>query len=296
MAGVTFYFELLCPTNSNKKFNPSMMLPQNCGSVPGGEHMHHGYYGPQGNQSKERRQAQIDLIDECLGWANVTTASDILDCGCGIGGSALVLAERFQARVVGITLSPVQAGRAIERARAAGLDGNTPPCATFEVANALHTPFPDQSFDFIWSMESGEHMPDKVGFLRECYRLLKPGGKLLMATWCHRPTDSLAGPLTKAEQQQLDWIYQVYGLPYVIALPDYATIAQNCGFTSIQTADWSQAVAPLLGRGDSLCAYSCDGDGHSAGGHGHNPGSPGSDGHASGISEQFDSVWVVAGD
>jgi tocopherol O-methyltransferase len=210
-----------------------------------GEHMHHGYYGPQGNQSKERRQAQIDLIDECLGWANVTTASDILDCGCGIGGSALVLAERFQARVVGITLSPVQAGRAIERARAAGLDGNTPPCATFEVANALHTPFPDQSFDFIWSMESGEHMPDKVGFLRECYRLLKPGGKLLMATWCHRPTDSLAGPLTKAEQQQLDWIYQVYGLPYVIALPDYATIAQNCGFTSIQTADWSQAVAPF---------------------------------------------------
>jgi tocopherol O-methyltransferase len=94
-------------------------------------------------------------------------------------------------------------------------------------------------------MESGEHMPNKVGFLQECYRLLKPGGKFFMATWCHRPTDSLAGPLTGLERQQLEWIYRVYGLPYVLALPEYQEIAENCGFTAIQTADWSQAVAPF---------------------------------------------------
>jgi tocopherol O-methyltransferase len=210
-----------------------------------GEHMHHGYYGPTGTLRKNRRQAQIDLIDECLRWANVTQASTILDCGCGIGGSALELATRFNARVIGITLSPVQAQRATERAAAANLGGETPPCAHFQVADALDTSFADQSFDLIWSMESGEHMPDKVQFLRECYRLLKPGGKLLMATWCHRPMDSLAGPLTPAEQRQLAWIYRVYGLPYVISLPEYADIAQDIGFNALQTADWSQAVAPF---------------------------------------------------
>ena len=210
-----------------------------------GEHMHHGYYGPTGSQRKNRRQAQVDLIDECLQWARVTQARDILDCGCGIGGSSLDLAQRFGARVTGITLSPVQANRARERAAQAKLTGETPPWARFEVADALNTPFPDQSFDFIWSMESGEHMPDKVGFLQECYRLLKPGGKLLMATWCHRPMDSLAGPLTGAEQRQLGWIYDVYGLPYVISLPEYDSIAQNCGFRDVQTADWTQAVAPF---------------------------------------------------
>ncbi len=210
-----------------------------------GEHMHHGYYGPTGTFRKDRQQAQIDLIDECLHWANVTQASAILDCGCGIGGSALELATRFNAQVIGITLSPVQAERATERANAANLAGDTPPCASFQVADALHTPFPDQSFDFIWSMESGEHMPDKVQFLQECYRLLKPGGKLLMVTWCHRPTDSLAGPLTAAERQQLAWIYRVYGLPYVISLPEYADIAQKVGFQAVETADWSQAVAPF---------------------------------------------------
>jgi hypothetical protein len=32
----------------------------------------------------------------------------------------------------------------------------------FRVANALDMPFDDESFDFVWSLESGEHMPDKV--------------------------------------------------------------------------------------------------------------------------------------
>ncbi|TVQ11268.1 MAG: methyltransferase domain-containing protein [Leptolyngbya sp. DLM2.Bin27] len=210
-----------------------------------GEHMHHGYYGSDGRQRKDRRQAQIDLIDECLGWAGVTQAANILDCGCGIGGSALELATRFGAEVTGITLSPVQAQRATERAAIANLAGDLMPRATFQVADALDMPFDDQSFDLVWSMESGEHMPDKVAFLQECYRVLKPGGKLLMATWCHRPVSSLAGPLTWLEQQQLSWIYQVYGLPYVIALPDYEAIAQNCGFTQLAAADWSLAVAPF---------------------------------------------------
>ena len=123
-----------------------------------GEHMHHGYYGPQGRYRLDRRQAQIDLIDRCLAWAQVTAADRILDCGCGIGGSALALASRFQAKVVGITLSPVQAQRARDRAKAANLEGDHPPCAEFQIADALHTPFGDQSFDLIWSKIGRAHV------------------------------------------------------------------------------------------------------------------------------------------
>ncbi len=214
--------------------------------------MHHGYYGAAGNHRKDRRQAQIDLIEELLTWAGIREAEEILDVGCGIGGSSLYLADRFNARVIGITLSPVQADRATERAQAIGLQGTAAenskkirPHAEFFVQDALNTPFADNQFDFIWSMESGEHMPDKVQFLQECYRLLKPGGSFLMATWCHRPNNSLAGSLTPDEQNHLNAIYEVYCLPYVIALPEYEEIAHRTGFRQIRAADWSTAVAPF---------------------------------------------------
>ncbi|MCY7282792.1 MAG: methyltransferase domain-containing protein [Cyanobacteria bacterium CAN_BIN43] len=206
-----------------------------------GEHMHHGYYGADGTEKKERRQAQIDLIEELLAWAGVQQATQILDVGCGIGGSSLYLAEKFNAQATGITLSPVQANRAIARSQAAGLGDRT----SFQVADALAMPFADNSFDLVWTLESGEHMPDKQQFLRECYRVLKPGGTLLMATWCNRPTAPPASPLTADEQKHLEDIYRVYCLPYVVSLPEYEAIAQSLSFQAIRTADWSTAVAPF---------------------------------------------------
>lgn len=207
-----------------------------------GEHMHHGYYGRDGNIKLNRRQAQIDLIEELLAWTSdfdKNPPQNILDVGCGIGGSSLYLAEKFGARVTGITLSPVQANRAKERARAAGLQEKT----NFQVANALSMPFDDNSFDFVWSLESGEHMPDKTKFLQECYRVLKPGGKLMLATWCHRPTKIT--PLSSEENKHLQEIYRVYCLPYVISLPAYTEIVEQCGFKDLRVDDWSTAVEPF---------------------------------------------------
>lgn len=208
-----------------------------------GEHMHHGYYGKGGNYKSERRQAQIDLIEELLVWADCQedAPKNIIDVGCGIGGSTLYLAQKFGATATGITLSPIQASRAKERAIAANLENKV----QFQVANALDMPFADNSFDLVWSLESGEHMPDKTKFIQECYRVLQPGGKLILATWCHRETNSLAGNLTTDEIKHLKEIYRVYCLPYVISLSEYRSIALECGFENLRSDDWSMAVAPF---------------------------------------------------
>jgi tocopherol O-methyltransferase len=206
-----------------------------------GEHMHQGYYGRGGKYKLNRRQAQIDLIVELLRWGNITQVENVLDVGCGIGGSTLYLAEKFNCRGVGITLSAKQAARAKGRALEKGLDERV----SFQVADALEMPFADNQFDLVWSLESGEHMSDKEQFLKECFRVLKPQGTLILATWCHRPTDSLAGKLTPSEKRHLEAIYRVYCLPFVISLPEYEIIAKNCGFNAIYSDDWSLSVAPF---------------------------------------------------
>jgi SAM-dependent methyltransferase len=82
--------------------------------------------------------------------------------------------------VRGITLSPFQCRRAQLLTRQAGLEDT----ARFQVADALAMPFADKTFDLVWSMESGEHMPDKAQFVRELVRVAAPGGKVIVVTWC----------------------------------------------------------------------------------------------------------------
>lgn len=210
-----------------------------------GEHMHHGYYGSKGTLKTDRRQAQINLIEELLLWANVNNddrkPQNIIDVGCGIGGSTVYLAQKFGAKAKGISLSPVQVSRATERSTEAGLKSTV----NFQVADALKMPFADNSFDLVWSLESAEHFPDKKKFLEEAYRILQPGGKLIMATWCHRPINSSVEELTEKEKRLLEEIYRVYCLPYVISLPEYETLTLECGFKNLQSDDWSIAVAPF---------------------------------------------------
>ncbi|ELR98204.1 methyltransferase domain-containing protein [Gloeocapsa sp. PCC 73106] len=206
-----------------------------------GEHLHHGYYGKNGDYVVNRRQAQIDLIEELLAWSQIQQAQSILDVGCGVGGSTLYLAQKFNSPATGITLSSLQQQRGEQRAKAANLEQKI----TFQLADALELPFANDSFDLVWSLESGEHMADKNRFLQECYRVLQPGGNLILATWCHRSTNSVAGLLTLSEKRLLEQIYQVYCLPYVISLPEYQAIALNIGFEQIQVDDWSTAVAPF---------------------------------------------------
>lgn len=206
-----------------------------------GEHMHHGYYGRSGGERKDHQQAQIDMIDETLAWAGVDAANppgNVLDVGCGIGGSSRHIAQKYGGSGVGITLSPVQAARAQSLSDAQGFDGRL----KFEVADALQMPFADNSFDLVWSMESGEHMPDKAQFVRELARVCKPGGRIIIVAWCHRDLKPGESALTKREDKLLSRINQAYYLPRWCSVADYVRLAGENGLTGVRTDDWTDSV------------------------------------------------------
>ncbi|MCC7209232.1 MAG: methyltransferase domain-containing protein [Anaerolineae bacterium] len=100
----------------------------------------------------------------------------VLDVGCGGGQAALWLKAQYpHLQIQGIDLSEPQIARAQRRAQRQRAD------VTFEVANAQALPFPDASFDVVCSFGSAKHWPDPLKGIGECWRVLKPGGALLLA-------------------------------------------------------------------------------------------------------------------
>ena len=102
-------------------------------------------------------------------------ALEVLDVGCGGGQSVLRLKERYpHLELTGVDLSEPQIARARRRAQRKGFP------VQFDVADAQALPFPDQRFDVVLSFGSVKHWPDPLQGIAECWRVLKPGGELLL--------------------------------------------------------------------------------------------------------------------
>jgi cyclopropane fatty-acyl-phospholipid synthase-like methyltransferase len=136
--------------------------------------MHYGYWE---EDTKSLAEAVTRLNEKLVELALITGADRVLDAGCGVGGGALFLARRLGCRVHGITLSAAQVETCRENARRLGVEH----LARFERRNYLATGLEDASFDVVWAVESACYAFDKRDFLREAYRLLRPGGRLVLA-------------------------------------------------------------------------------------------------------------------
>jgi tocopherol O-methyltransferase len=141
-----------------------------------GEHLHHGYW-IRGDESKE--MAQLQLTEYLAELANVSIGAELLDIGCGFGGSSLFLARKYKAHATGITISPVQVEMAQRAAAAEQID------AQFLLMDAEELTFSTQ-FDLLWSVESISHYHDRRKFFLNAVRFLKPGGTFALTDWFKR--------------------------------------------------------------------------------------------------------------
>lgn len=206
-----------------------------------GEHIHLGYYNEEerkkGYLRKNFIQAKYDFIDEMAKWGEIADLKPekVLDVGCGIGGTSRYLARMYGegTSVTGITLSQNQVDRATALAKDRGLNN-----ANFQVMDALAMDFPDNSFDVVWACESGEHMPDKKKYVEEMMRVLKPGGRIVIATWCQRD-ETPETPFNNYERKVLDFLYSEWTHPYFISINDYKNLMLGTGHCeNVKTDDW----------------------------------------------------------
>ncbi|MFP4009916.1 MAG: methyltransferase domain-containing protein [Spirulinaceae cyanobacterium] len=204
-----------------------------------GEHIHLGHYGSP-PQPKDFLQAKADFVHEMVRWGGLDKlhpGTTVLDVGCGIGGSSRILARDYGFNVTGITISPQQVQRATEL---------TPEdlSAQFAVDDAMALSFPDASFDVVWSIEAGPHMPDKAVFARELLRVLKPGGILVVADWNQR--DDREVPLNAWERPVMQQLLDQWSHPAFASIEGFAELLEATGLTQgeVTTADWTTETLP----------------------------------------------------
>lgn len=108
--------------------------------------------------------------------AGVDVVGAVLDAGCGGGGMPLSLAEEA-GLVVGIDPAQRFADAGARLARERGLIN-----LQFALADGMYLPFRSGVFDLVLSHAVIEHVADAPLYLRECARVLKPGGYVYLST------------------------------------------------------------------------------------------------------------------
>lgn len=116
--------------------------------------------------------------------------SSVLEIGCGVGLDSFVMA-RNGLRLTAVDLTQVAVKTASERFCREQLD------AGFLIADAENLPFPDQSFDYVYSFGVLHHVSDTQKSLDEVYRVLKKGGEARLMLYNRISMNELTHQLTR---------------------------------------------------------------------------------------------------
>lgn len=200
-----------------------------------GDDMHHGYWEADASMAV----AQERLTARLAGMAAISPGTEVLDIGCGLGGSAFWLAQHLSGSVLGITTSYKQAALAPNNCRSRRLDRNV----RFTVLDANILNLARGSFDIVWVLECAEHVPERDVFIQNCTRVLKPDGNLILLGWTIPEQDLL--PSQQARLNELCSSMLCYPPPRA---SEYLNLLRTCHLDDVVARDWTTNVSPTPGR------------------------------------------------
>lgn len=134
------------------------------------------HYGIWDDTTKNLEEAILNTNRFLAKYGTIDKNAFLLDVGCGVGGTPIFMAKEIGCISQGITLSKRQVARATNYAQKFGVSDKV----TFHEMDYLNTTFPDNTFSHITAVESFETASDKSLFMKEIFRILKPGGKLII--------------------------------------------------------------------------------------------------------------------
>ena len=174
--------------------------------------------------------AANDLIAERAG---LRPGMHVADFCAGLGGPARYLAHTCGVQVTGIDLNAGRVAGATELTRLAGLEH----LVEVREGDVTDTGLAAGALDAVVSQEALLHVPDKASALREAFRVLKPGGRLVFTDWvCHVPLST----------EDADILWHGLAAQTLQSIAGYRAMLDGAGFTVDGTEDLTENWAVIL--------------------------------------------------
>lgn len=171
---------------------------------------------------------EVAMIVEGL----ATADADVLDIGSGTGGPAIALAGTHGARVTGIDIEPQLFVRAQKHIDRAGVGDRI----ELREVEPGPLPFPDESFDIVFSKDSLIHIEYKPAMYAEILRVLRPGGAVAASDWL--------GSADCNERPSWRHFAAIVGLDFrMVTAAETESMMREVGFENVSSVDRNEWYA-----------------------------------------------------
>lgn len=190
-----------------------------------GMYFHYGVF----DKSDDFALAKERTLDIVAQMAKLSPSCRVLDIGCGIGSSCLYLVDKFRCSIEGI--DPVKEEVDFAKKRAKQISDQI--MVDFHLGKAEEIPFDDCTYDVVMSNEALCHVADRLKALRECYRVLKPGGRFVFS--------DLLDKLSKITPET-EYFYTYLRQSLSENLESYKMLLRKVNFTILEVRDYSSEI------------------------------------------------------
>ena len=195
------------------------------------------HFGLFDSQHKTRKQAILNSNETLAKIAGIKDGDKIVDAGCGVGASSIWLVKHFNVHVTGINIVPLHIQIANKAAEQEKLNDRV----QFIEADYTKIPLADGSGDVFWAQDSSCHARDKEALIKEAYRLLKPGGRLIISDgFLAIPRDQV----TDEDKIKLHKFEIGYGYLNIYPYQEMMQLMEGQGFFNVKFLDKTSEARP----------------------------------------------------